>query len=99
MAWEVRHGRIYYYRKCRRGGRVVSQYVGNCQTAEESAQSDRDKQLSMQEAFASRQALKQIDQLLLDSEERLRQQAQAMLRELGFHQHKGTWRKQRGSKP
>jgi hypothetical protein len=29
MGWERRRGRMYYYRKVRRGGRIISQYRGS----------------------------------------------------------------------
>jgi hypothetical protein len=41
MAWEERNGRMYYYRKRREGGRVVSEYVGAGIGAEAIATMDR----------------------------------------------------------
>jgi hypothetical protein len=97
MAWEDRNGNLYYYRKRREGGRVVSEYVGsgfagimaegldleNRQEAEY-----RRRELRKQKQYAAA-----IESQAREVEEYTRIMTRAYLLLAGYHTHKGQWRK------
>ena len=95
MAWENRHGRLFYYRKVREGKRVRSIYLGRCEEAylcselvEETNHSQR----------MERNLLKpdnEIESQLSALDAEIAAITKATLITAGFHQHKGTWRKKR----
>jgi hypothetical protein len=99
MAWDRREGRAYYYRSVRENGRVRRQYVGTGPLAELAAFSDeRDRRERQARRDAEQQARYELETALAPIEEAcevLDLAIRAVLLTLGFHQHKGTWRRRR----
>lgn len=102
LAWEVRNGRRYYYRKVRRGGRVFSVYEGG-------GLSGRISEMQVAEACAEKQAraltLREqaarddsIDAMIDESWRMVSAATAAALESAGFHRHKGQWRLRRDEK-
>ena len=99
MGLERRHNTVAYYRKERRGHRVVSTYVASGATAHMLAEMD-----AMTRRVAEEQRA-QLDQIIAESREvdapgadldelvRLLTRAAFLLN--GYHRHKGQWRKRR----
>jgi hypothetical protein len=103
MGWESRGGSgPYYYRKVRRGGRVVSEYVGRGEDAALIALFDGAAHDSREAEAEDRRAARQkeaetdarLDALVREAEAA----ASARLVELGYHQHKRQWRRRRGGR-
>lgn len=99
MAFEVRGGRRYYYRKTRVDGKVVSEYVGEGYIAALAARLDhitREKQeLARHDWQRLVQEQDRVDQAVDQYRGQVRQLVADVLRHLGFHQHKRQWRKAR----
>jgi uncharacterized protein HemY len=100
MAWERRrNGRTYYYRKRRIGGRVVSTYCGRGARAVALAAQDADDQAraaeQRQQTQQERQAAQASEAPLTDLTTATAALTRAALIAGGYHQHKGSWRKQR----
>ena len=104
MGWEKRGNGRYYYTKERRGGRVVSSYVGagpaaaliaeieqgRREVAQSRARFERDVQAAELEQFAD------LDRQIAELSQRISEAVAVELQALGFHQHKRQWRKKRG---
>ncbi len=100
MGIEYRRGRPYFYRKVRRGGRVVSEYagggvIGDClamlaetQRAERAGDAERSR--------IERTRLEDEERAFADEFDRVEAQARAMLEAAGYHQPKGRWRRRHG---
>ena len=99
MGWERRGSGQYYYRKIRRGGRVVSEYVGSGEFAILTALLDEEQRAERQEQQEAerrrREEADQIDHELARMDDTLRLLTTIMLEQAGYHRHKGQWRKQR----
>lgn len=103
MGWEKRGQSIYYYRKVRRGPRVVTQYVGKGEAAELAARlAEENKRKRKNEQMARRMAKQELRARILAAEnaavefEKLAQAiTRAQLYALGYHLHKGQWRLKR----
>jgi hypothetical protein len=101
MAWGTRPtGRRYYYRRFKRNGRVISEYVGGGPTAALIARLDS---IEREEREERRRALRkeQSEQAALDGQiDELGNQVQelvtAVLLANGYHTHKREWRRTRG---
>jgi hypothetical protein len=103
MGIERRGGKVYYYKKRRWGNKVVSEYVGGGADVIDFAEFIRDINASRRAERAGLERLKTLskatDASLDELSAEVDQQAERWLEVLGFHQHKGQWRKQRnGSK-
>ena len=100
MGIEYRRGRPYFYRKVRRGGRVISEYVcGGILAAgvAELAGDDRAERTSSAEACrAERKRLEDEERAVADDFDRVEARARAMLESAGYHQTKGRLRKRHG---
>ena len=97
MGWEERNGNRYYYQKERRGGKVVSVYVGRGELARLVAQMDRGRRLEREQ---KRQRFETMKEELLRQRDRVREVQKAIraleratLLRNGYHTHKGQWRK------
>jgi hypothetical protein len=99
MALEQRHGNVYYYRKRKRGGRVLSEYIGAGDFAELAAlhdQAKRERRAQMRQALRAVQAaashadapVRALLFIVADVVKRI-------LESRGWHQHKRQWRKRR----
>jgi hypothetical protein len=99
MAWEDRNGTLYYYRKRREHGRVVSEYVGNglagFMGAEQDAEDRQAVEHKRRELRKAQLAAAAIDTPLREVEELTRLISRAHLLLAGYHYHKGQWRKVR----
>jgi hypothetical protein len=96
-----RNGNLYYYRKRRAGGKVVSEYVGKSEVVQfQAALKDRHNREREQERQITRAAnIAEIDVQLDQLEKRLKVRISSSLLLAGFHRHKRQWRKRRdGSK-
>lgn len=96
MGWELRSNRWYFYTKTRRGGHVVSGYIGTGEIARLAAQLAYLQQSERAEAAAAWQRERDQDR---DLEREIAQQhrrvmalARAHLLINGCHTHKGQWR-------
>ena len=99
MAWELRGGRRYYYRKRRDGKRVVSEYIGAGEMAELIALIDRDEYGQMcwnhEKWRMEKEDLAKLDNQQKKLAQLTRQILRASLLLKGYHPHKGQWRKKR----
>lgn len=103
MSWETRNGRGAYYTRSRRsGGRIIREYIGTGDFAFVIAHDDdqeRQRRQAEDACFRQRKARDrsldaQIDELCRLADEA----AHAVLLAAGYHNHKGQWRKRRGTK-
>ena len=99
MGWEDRNGRQYYYRKCRFGKKVFSEYVGSGFLAELIAEEDEIKSMNRKEVQDA-WGLEKTIQMVIDSEvesaiDLSKTFIRAYLLLAGYHPHKGQWRKKR----
>jgi hypothetical protein len=95
MALERRHGNVYYYRKHKRGRRVVSEYVGRGELALMVAASDAARIAAQRQARQARQTVYDLARppvQLTDYATAVRGVVVETLEALGFHQHKRQWR-------
>ena len=97
--WKERNGRDYYYRSVRKGGRVISEYIGAGELAALVARQDKIRQAERVAKRAERR--RQIEAgALLDGEiaeyaELVRTLTAAALLASGCHRHKRQWRVKR----
>jgi hypothetical protein len=99
MEWEKRGNGIYYYRKRRKGSRVTSEYIGSGMAGYICSELDKEEQM---ERAHKREQLKSIKRGLEILRRDLDQQkilvnslTRASLLLIGYHPHKGQWRKAR----
>jgi len=99
MGWEKRGSGMYYYRKRRIGGRVVSEYVGGGVVGELAAlqgECDRFKRVDQRKADRlTREEMRTLDRQVDEVAELIRAVTQGVLLATGHHTHKGQWRKRR----
>jgi hypothetical protein len=99
MGWEERRGHQYFYRKRRRNGRVVSEYVGCGEWVEALASLEMADR--MQRAVEREERRDERDQVRAD--EASLDELTALVDTLttgcllaaGYHTHKRTWRRKR----
>ncbi len=100
MGIEYRRGRPYFYRKVRRGGRVISEYAGSGAIGEclaMLAETDRiERDEDAERSRIERKRLEDEERAFADNFDRVEAQARAMLESAGYHQPKGRWRKRYG---
>ena len=101
MGVEARHkaGNLYYYRKRREGDRVVSEYVGGGLVVDlAQKRTEIDKEIREAQAIqrqAERLSSAQIDAALDEFSNIVDTLTTAVLISMGYHQHKGQWRRRR----
>lgn len=93
MAWENRHGRLFYYRKVRQGKRVCSIYMGNGEDAYLCSEMVEEKHRHDQREKVFRESENVIEKQLDALDREISTITKETLTTAGFHQHKGTWRK------
>ena len=102
MAWEERNGRHYYYRKMRRGRKVISEYVGTGTFAELIALQDecdrKEKEIAQNKWKKQIEDLCQLDSDVMQAALLIRNIVRAYLLISGYHPHKGQFRKRRNEK-
>jgi hypothetical protein len=99
MGWEKRGSGLYYYTKRREGRRVVSEYVGRGELAEAIATLDAldrerrelERQAERHELEEDRAVAREVDAICGMT----RTLMSAMLLSIGYHTHKGQWRRRR----
>ena len=100
MGWERRGEHLYYYRKYRVDGRVMSEYCGCGLLAEldasEAAQKREDRLLERKEREDLRTDLEARETQMRQATEVASILTHAALLAAGYHMHKGQWRKKRG---
>ena len=99
MGIEYRRGRPYFYRKVRRGGRVVSEYAGGGalgQCLSLMAEADRIDRDGLAELWRmERRRMEDEERAFADYFDRVEAVAREALAAAGYHHHKGQWRKRR----
>lgn len=102
MAWELRGNNIYYYRKKRIAGKVVSEYVGKEAVAGAIAVLDLEKR---QERNREAEVVKKeraefqlLEQHVTQVASFIKPIVEGVLVVSGYHKHKGQWRKVRNGK-
>jgi hypothetical protein len=103
MGLERRGDRVYYYRKVRRGDRVVSGYMGSGTNARLMARLDEvDRERSRaerEEWMAERERLDAVETGAVDFCDRVDALVAELLEAAGYHRHKsGEWRKRHGTR-
>lgn len=100
MGVEIRGGNAYYYRKVRRGDRVVSEYVGGGLLALAASELDADaraERAEMAEAWrVERERLEAEDRAFAVYFGRVEALAREVITAAGYHRPKRQWRKRRG---
>lgn len=93
MSWELRHGRRCYYRRQRRGGRVVADYFGSGPLAVAAARLDaehrRERAATLRRREVLRDLERRVDRHLDDGNPLLA----AALTDAGLYRHHGSWRR------
>src|SRR5579871_1115678 len=96
MGWEMRKSGTYYYRKKRRNGRVVSEYMGSGEAVEAIARLEELDRADVREQRAreraEREAAEALDAQLATLERDLRTLTMGTLLLAGCHTHHGQWR-------
>ena len=100
MGWETRGERSYFYKKVRRGGRVLSEYIGTGPLAEFMASKTIEKRFRRvtegEAEQAQREALEAIERPLVEWCNQVEVFTRAVLEAAGYHRHaRGRWRKRR----
>jgi hypothetical protein len=97
MGWEERNGKLYYYRKQRIGHTVVSVYLGSGYLAEMIAEEDAlEREYEQMKREGERELMEadqEIDRELDEIGYLVRRLTYSVLLDLGYHTHKGQWRK------
>lgn len=95
MAWENRHGRLFYYRKVREGKRVRSIYMGKGENAYLCSEMVEEKYHRDQRRRVIRASENALERQLTALNAEIATITKETLTTAGFHQHKGIWRKKR----
>ncbi len=99
MGWELRNGKRYYYRKIRRGQRVVSEYIGASEFAELLSEIDgidrSEKTYSKTNWKNQKDEVKRLNENIGQLAKIIRGVTRASLLTFGYHPHKGQWRRNR----
>jgi hypothetical protein len=102
MGWEERNGNKYYYRKRRIGQTVVSEYVGKGFLAEMISQDDTSARNKKRLIFQAEREIINSDKETIKEIEQISNYVEiiieSILLEMGYHAHKGQWRKKRNGK-
>ena len=99
MGWELRNGKRYYYRKIRRGRRVISEYVGTGEFVELLFQLDGldriEKELSRIAWKNQKDEVRKLNKDISQLAKIISGLARASLLTSNYHSHKGQWRQNR----
>ena len=99
MAWEQRSGSSYYYRKERRGKRVVSRYIGGGLIGQICADNDAQERQKrkMEHSFlkADRLQEEETDAHMEYATHLIKSIVETCLMAAGIHNHRGEWRRKR----
>lgn len=99
MGIEYHQGRPYFYRKVRRGGRVVSEYVCGGMLAAgmaELAEDGRAERAAADEAWrAERERMEAEERACVAYFDAVEARVREMLTAAGYHRPKRRWRKRR----
>lgn len=99
MGIELRNGRVYYYRKRRKDGRVVSEYMGHGIVAHWTFLQDSEEQRQREQQRLQLAALKEeqrrLDEAVNTYHDAVRKATAEVLKRLGYHRHKRQWRLKR----
>jgi hypothetical protein len=99
MAWDVRGDLRYFYRSQRIGDTVKRVYVGSGEVAKRAAAKDaaaKAKRAADQAELITFEAkMADVDQLTAEVRQGVDLLTEAVLLSLGFHEHRGQWRRHR----
>ena len=99
MGLERRRYGTYYYRKRREGDRVISEYVAAGDLGETMYKLDRkDREREKKREAKEWAGWEDLDRPFRGLEELTRLLVKSHMLSLGYHQHKGQWRKRRVKK-
>jgi len=97
MAWEERNGRMYYYRKRRKGKQVVSEYVGGGFAGELSELLDHEDRFKTDvqraEQIKARKDAAKVDKQIKEAEKLTKAMTYAALLLAVYHAPRRQWRK------
>ncbi|SRR5579884_1263901 len=95
MGWDK--GSRYYTRSRRLNGRVIRQYLGTGEAAEQAARLDASARQEREDRRAVRAELATLDASLAELAKHMDLLARAALVAAGYRQHhRGAWRRRRG---
>jgi hypothetical protein len=99
MSWNRKGRHAYFYRSIRLGDRVVKEYLGRGEEAEEAAQRIEERRKTRQSQREARidelARLAVAEQHLRDFHELVNVLVRATLLAAEYHEHRGQWRKRR----
>src|SRR4051794_3897126 len=99
MGWRQIGNHSYYYRTRRRGGRVVSEYLGRVEAAGLIAQLEaldrQEREAERERSRAEREQAEREDAEIRAWFDRVQAVADAALYAAGYHKRKGQWRRRR----
>jgi hypothetical protein len=100
MGWERRaRGGLYYTRSRREGGRVVREYVGVGLLAQRAFEIDSEKRATfrLEREVACREMREQseVNRVVTQLERECGAVVRAVLEAVGYHEHRGQWRRRR----
>ena len=99
MSWEKRGNKYYYYRKYRKNGKVLSEYIGGVEKAlpiliQASLEQRNDKnRILVSKSTKKLESLISLDQVVKEPEQCAKLILQAAYVISGFHTHHRQWRK------
>jgi hypothetical protein len=100
MGIELRRGNPYFYRKVRRGGRVVSEYAGAGVLGLAGAMMAEDDRVERRREVelwrAERERMEDEDRAIAGDFDRVEVRVREVLAAAGYHRLRGEWRKRRG---
>jgi hypothetical protein len=97
MAYESRGDKRYYYRKKRKGNRVISEYVGSGELADALSEIDvlerEQREIDDEKQRIQRAEVAKVDDDIDAAFDLNRAAVDALFLTLGFHKHKRQWRR------
>lgn len=95
MGWEIRGNNQYYYRKMRKGKKVISEYMGSGLLAKEIAFMDKRKKEQKEATRKKKAMITALDVEIEQALKYIKNMTDCILLISGCHKHKGMWRKRR----
>lgn len=99
MGMEYRNGRPYYYRKRRKGNKVISEYIGSGELAKIIAALDEEEKYEMenkkQAQLKEKANNEELDAQLVQFEKIIDELFTSLALANGYHKPKRQWRKKR----
>jgi hypothetical protein len=105
MSWERRGNHLYYYKKTRRAGRIVCEYIGagaHAEAVADAIRAERERRLAERLALraareSEREAADAVESQVIKMFECIGYIYRAAMAAAGYHLHKREWRRRRMS--